>query len=105
MTLAALASALVAVVFLVALAYFASRIAATLEAIGDREPSGGERIGSMPSFLARIAFGVSAIEKQVSHLLPEAERLNENLEDLAGSLVAIRDTVTATLEAAGRQGR
>lgn len=104
MILLALLSAAVGLVFLLALAFFAHRIAQTLEAIGNREPSGGGRVGAPSSFLARIAFGVGAIERQVSHLGPQAGRLNNNLEQLAGGLVAVRDSVGGILEAVEGQG-
>ena len=58
MTLLMFLSAVVGLVFLLALAYFANRIARTLEAIGHQEPSSGGRVGASHSLLARIAFGV-----------------------------------------------
>ncbi len=103
MTLLMLLSAVVGLVFLLALAFFANRIAQTLEAIGHHEPSSEGRVGASMSLLARIAFGVGAIERQCSHLPPQAGRLNKNLEDLAAGLVAVRDCLGETLEAAGRQ--
>lgn len=104
MTLLALISLLVFVVFAVALVYFLMAIARTLEAIGNREPSTEGRRSAYPSYLARIAFGVSAIEKEVSALGSQAPRLNANLEKLAGGLEALKASVGGTIGAVEKQG-
>ena len=86
-----IASALVGLVFLLALAFLALRIGDTLEAIGNREPSSGT--GHHPSDLARIRMGLRAIETETGHLTPEATQLNEGLAALAGALDALRQCV------------
>ncbi len=46
-----------------------------------------EKIGGWPtSYLAKIDFGVRAIEKETSHLGPQVTELNRGLEALAGKL-------------------
>lgn len=102
-TLLALASALVAATLLVALVYLATVIAHTLEAIGANEPSTAGRSGEPPSYLARIWFGVNAIEKQLSALPGQAVRLNENLAELAAGMETLRSTLGAALAAVKRQ--
>lgn len=71
-----LLSALEVLAFVGALIAFLQRIVATLERIG----------GSPTSSLARVSFGVRAIEKETSHLAPQVTRLNEGLTALADKL-------------------
>ena len=99
MTLLALISLLVFLVFAVALVYFLIAIGRTLAAIGSREPSTAGRRSAAPSYLARIAFGVGAIEKEVSALGTQAPRLNDNLGKLAAGLEAVKASVGASIKA------
>lgn len=69
-------SALEVLTFVGALVYFLNRIASTLERIG----------GSPTSYLAKLSFGLSAIEKETSHLAPQVTQLNQGLIALAGEL-------------------
>ncbi len=100
-TVLILLSVILAVVFIAALFLLASRIADQLEAIGNREGLVGDRAGT--SLLAKIAFGVRAIETETSHLGPQATMLNENLEQVAEGLTALRDEVTAIGAAVQKQ--
>ena len=59
-----------------ALIAFLERIVSTLERIG----------GSPSSYLAKVSFGVRAIEKETSHLAPQVIHLNQGLTTLAGNL-------------------
>ncbi len=104
MTVLALISLLVFLVFAVALVYFLIAIARTLTAIGASEPSTSGRRSAAPSYLARIAFGVSAIEKEISALGTQAPRLNANLGKLAAGLEALKTSVGASIKAIERQG-
>lgn len=104
MTLLALISLLLFLVFAVALVYFLIAIARTLAAIGASEPSTSGRRSAAPSYLARIAFGVSAIEKEVSALGTQAPRLNDNLGKLAAGLEALKASVGGTINSVERQG-
>ncbi len=71
-----LLSALQVLAFVGALVAFLQRIAATLE-----------RIGGVPtSYLAKISFGVRAIEKETSHLAPQVTQLNVGLSALRDKL-------------------
>jgi hypothetical protein len=72
-----------------ALIYYLYRIVTSLEQIG----------GLGNSYLARIRFGVRAIEKETSHLTPEVTRLNGGLSTLAGQLGAVDEQLRATAEA------
>lgn len=103
-TFLAVLTLLLFALFAAVLVYFLTRIAQTLEAIGSREPSTIGRRSAYPSYLARIALGVSAIEKEVSALGPEATKLNEGLGKLAGGLEALKASVGGSLKAVEKQG-
>lgn len=72
-------SALQVLAFAGALIAFLRRIVATLERIG----------GSPTSSLAKVGFGVRAIEKETSHLAPQVTRLNAGLTTLGGKLTVV----------------
>lgn len=59
-----------------ALIAFLQRIVAGLERIG----------GSPTSYLAKVSFGVRAIERETSHLGPQVTQLNQGLTLLGGKL-------------------
>ncbi len=62
----------------------------SLVALLGRIVSDLERIGGSPtSSLAKIGFGVRAIEKETSHLAPQVTRLNEGLISLGGKLAVV----------------
>lgn len=105
MTLLAVLSMLAAVALLATLAYFVTHIVHVLEAIGAREPSSSGRTGQRMSYLARISFGVRAIEKQVSALPPQATHLNDTLAELAQGMNALEQSLGGALEAIERQRR
>jgi len=69
-------SALQVLAFVGALVVFLGRIVSTLERIG----------GSPASSLAKVSFGVRAIEKETSHLAPQVTQLNQGLIALGGKL-------------------
>ncbi len=69
-------TALQVLAFVGALVAFLQRIVATLERIG----------GTPTSYLAKVSFGVRAIEKETSHLGPQVTQLNQGLLALAGKL-------------------
>lgn len=69
-------SALQVLAFVGALIAFLGRIVSALERIG----------GSPASSLAKVSFGVRAIEKETSHLAPQVTRLNQGLVALGGKL-------------------
>lgn len=87
-----LLTALEVVVFAVALIFYLYRIVTALERIG----------GSGNSYLAKIRFGVRAIEKETSYLGPEVTRLNEGLTTLAGQLGAVDGQLRSAAEALSR---
>jgi hypothetical protein len=74
--LLAVLTALEVLGFAGALLYFLHRIVTALEKIG----------GAPTSSLAKIAFGVQAIEQQTSHLAPEVTQLNAGLTLLGEKL-------------------
>jgi len=86
-------TALGVVVLFAALAVYLIRIATTLEAIG----------GEPTSYLAKITFGVRAIEQETAALAPEVTRLNEGLTVAAEGLGSIRRRMHAVLAALDRQ--
>ena len=89
-------SALQVLAFAGALIAFLGRIVATLERIG----------GSPTSSLAKVSFGVRAIEKETSHLAPQVTQLNQGLISLGGKLGVVDshlETVAGAL-AKGKEG-
>ena len=82
-------SALEVLTFAGALVYFLNRIASTLERIG----------GNPDSYLAKLSFGLRAIEKETSHLAPQVTQLNQGLEALAGELSTSDEHLKSVAEA------
>ena len=90
-----LLSALEVVALAGALVYFLKRISSTLVRIG----------GAADSYLAKISFGVRAIEKETSHLTPQVTQLNEGLTALAAGLGAVNERLGAVAQdLSGGQG-
>ena len=81
-------SALEVLAFVGALAAFLNRITSTLERIG----------GKPDSYLAKIRFGVRAIEKMTSHLAPQVTQLNQSLVQLAGQLGGVDEQLSSVAE-------
>lgn len=69
-------AALEVLAFVVALVYFLARISSALNRIG----------GSPDSYLAKLRFGLRAIEQETSYLAPQVTALNTGLQALAGTL-------------------
>lgn len=78
-TLLTFLSCLAALALLAIVAVYLVLIRNELEAIG----------GSASSYLAKIRFGLRAIEKETSHLAPEVTALNEGLRSLDEGLRAV----------------
>jgi hypothetical protein len=85
----AVLSMLEVVTFASALIYALRRIALGLERIG----------GAGDSYLAKISFGVRAIETETSHLAPEVVKLNASLDELATNLGAVDQALGAVASA------
>lgn len=63
-----------------------------------------EAIGGRPdSLLAKVRWGVRAIERQTDAIEPEVIRLNRSLGELDRGLSSVGGHVTGTLEALERQ--
>ena len=82
-------SALEVLTFAGALVYFLNRIASALERIG----------GTPDSYLAKLSFGLRAIEKETSHLAPQVTQLNQGLEALASELSTSDEHLDSVAEA------
>ncbi len=82
-------TALLILVFVGALIFYLRRIVAALERIG----------GSPQSYLAKLRFGVRAIETETGHLAPQATLLNQGLAALAGGLGAVDGHLAAVATA------
>ncbi len=82
-------SALVVVIFFGVLAIYLVQISTTLEAIG----------GNPDSFLAKLAFGLRAIEQETGHLPTEVSKLNPALAQVAAGLQQVDDRLVKTIEA------
>lgn len=78
-------SALAVLVFVGVLVTYLRRIIAVLDQIG----------GSPQSWLAKLAFGVRAIEKETSHLAPQVTQLNAGLTALAGGFGTVEQDLRA----------
>jgi hypothetical protein len=81
-------SCLVALALLLVVAVGLVRIARTLEGIG----------GAPTSYLAKIRFGLRAIEVETSHLQPQAAALTGGLRRLDEALRGVERDLTATLD-------
>ncbi len=78
-TLLTLLSCLAAVALLLVVAVYLILIHRELDAIG----------GSPTSFLAKIRFGLRAIETETGHLAPQVTKLNAGLASLGDGLAAV----------------
>jgi hypothetical protein len=87
--LLAVLSALEILTFVGALVAYLARITRALEAIG----------GKADSSLAKLAFGLRAIEKETSHLAPQVTQLNAGLTSLGGKLGVVDDRLQTVAEA------
>lgn len=95
-TLMTLLSALLALGFLGVLAYALIRLNPVLDSIG----------GTPTSYLAKLRFGLRAIERETSHLPGQATRINQQLAAVAEGLVAVDrhlERTEAALQAQERQ--
>ena len=95
MTLLMALSALLVLVFLGALAYALVKISVVLETIG----------GTPVSYLAKLRFGLRAIERETSHLPPTVGRINAGLKAITGGLVAVDGRLAGTIDALKKQER
>lgn len=86
-------SALVVVAFFTVLIWYLIQIAQVLEAIGGRDDS----------FLAKLAFGLRAIQQETAYLPTEVARLNTALSEVAGGLQQVDERLAGTIEAVGKQ--
>ncbi|MBA2598995.1 MAG: hypothetical protein H0V00_20430 [Chloroflexia bacterium] len=84
-----LLTALLILVFVGALIYFLRRIVVALETIG----------GTSQSYLAKLGFGVRAIETETGHLAPQVTQLNQGLTALGEGLGAIDGHLKAVIAA------
>ena len=87
--LLAVLTALLILVFVSALIYYLRRIVVALESIG----------GSSQSYLAKLGFGVRAIETETAHLAPQVTRLNQGLLALAEGLSGVDGHLKAVIAA------
>ncbi len=86
-------SAVVVVIFFGVLAIYLGQISITLEAIG----------GKPDSFLAKLAFGLRAIEQETGHLPTEVSKLNPALAQVAAGLQQVDERLAKTIEAVVQQ--
>lgn len=86
-------SALAVLLLFAALAVYLLLIIRELEAIG----------GAPTSYLAKIRFGVRAIEQETSALAPQVTKLNQGLAAVAGGLKEIDRSLASVVEALKRQ--
>ncbi len=88
-----LLSALLALVFLGALAYALTNIVRVLDSIG----------GSPTSSLAKLRFGLRAIERETSHLPPQVGKVNSGLKDIASGFATVNEHLGGTVQALKKQ--
>jgi hypothetical protein len=101
MVVLAVVSVLGAATLFVALALFLRAIASELDAIGGL----ATRFVTPVGYLAKIRFGVRAIERQTDGLVPQATRLNAGLSAIRDGLRAIDANLGALIESVSRQAR
>lgn len=101
MTLLALVSAVGVAALFVALAAFLTAISRVLEDIG----GGATWFRSPVGYLAKIRFGVRAIERQTDALVPQVTRLNASLGAIRDGLRAADGHLAGLIQAVSRQGR
>lgn len=87
-------SALAVLAFAGVLAWFLFRVVVELEHIG----------GEPDSYLAKIGFGVQAIDKETSHLAPQVTQLNQNLVTLTEKLTVVDGHLRSVAEALSSGG-
>lgn len=93
MPLLTLLTAVLVLVFFVILAVALVRISRVLESIG----------GTPTSFLAKLRFGLRAIEKETSHLTPQVLQVNAGLLQIAGGLGSVDRHLVGAIEAVTKQ--
>jgi hypothetical protein len=81
-------SAAAALVFLAVLAWGLVHICKLLESIG----------GTPTSYLAKLRFGLRAIDKECSYLGPQVTRINTGLGAVAGGLMAVQGELGAVAD-------
>jgi hypothetical protein len=94
-TVMTLLSALLALIFLGVLAYALIKLHPVLASIG----------GTPTSYLAKLRFGLRAIERETSHLPAQASRVNQGLGAVAQGLIAADGHLERTEAALKAQGR
>jgi hypothetical protein len=93
-TVMTLLSALLALIFLGVLAYALIKLHPVLASIG----------GTPTSYLAKLRFGLRAIERETSHLPGQATRINQQLGAVAQGLIAVDGHLERTEDALKAQG-
>ena len=94
-TVMTLLSALLTLIFLGVLAYALIRLHPVLASIG----------ATPTSYLAKLRFGLRAIERETSHLPGQATRINQQLGAVAEGLIAVDGHLERTADAVEAQGR
>ncbi len=95
MILLTILTAILVVVFFLVLAYGLIKISSMLRSIG----------GTPTSFLAKIRFGLRAIETETGHLTPQVVRLNDGLTQVGAGLKEVDRNLVDVIEAAVKQER
>ena len=88
-------SALLALIFLGALAYALKNIVRVLNSIG----------GTPTSYLGKLRFGLRAIERETSHLPPQVGKVNTGLKDIVVGFTAVNEHLSGTVQALKNQER
>ncbi|MCH8079776.1 MAG: hypothetical protein IIA77_02270 [Proteobacteria bacterium] len=95
MILLTILTAILVVVFFLVLAYGLIKISSMLRSIG----------GTPTSFLAKIRYGLRAIETETGHLTPQVVRLNDGLTQVGAGLKEVDRNLVDVIEAAVKQER
>jgi hypothetical protein len=98
-TLLALLSVIAVAALFLALALFLVAIASTLETIGGE----AKVYGAKASFLAKIRFGVRAIEVQTGAIPVQVPKLNGTLTSIRDGLAAVDGNLGGVIAAVSRQ--
>ena len=95
MALLTVLTAVLVVAFFSVLAYALIKISNGLRSIG----------GTPTSYLAKLRFGLRAIESETGHLTPQVVRVNEGLTNVAAGLEVIDTHLVGVINAAVKQPR
>ncbi len=86
-------TALLVIVFFLVLAYGLIKISSMLRSIG----------GTPTSYLAKLRFGLRAIDSETGHLTPQVVKLNDGLNQISDGLKSVDQHLLGVIDGAVKQ--